>query len=147
MQNQPYTTTFLVNQTPEEVFDTINNVDAWWSGQIAGGTKRLGAEFTYQVPGAHYSQQKVTTFIPGKKVVWNVMDATLSFVKAKNEWKGTDIVFEIAKKGDQTEVSFTHQGLVPTFECYNGCSSGWDLLINGNLRRLIMTGEVQPSPW
>ena len=147
MENQNFATSFLVDQTPEEVFNAINNVRGWWSGEIEGDTDKLNAEFTYRVPDMHYSKQKITEFIPGKKVVWHVSDASLSFVKDKNEWKGTNIVFEIAKKGNKTEVRFTHIGLVPDFECYNDCSNAWGMLINGNLRKLITTGKVQPSPW
>ena len=74
-------------------------------------------------------------------------DATLSFATNQQEWKGTDILFEIARKGKQTEVRFTHEGLVPDFECYENCSNAWGMLVNGNLRKLIITGETQPSPW
>lgn len=147
MQTKNFTVAFLVEQTPEEVFDAINNVRGWWSGEIEGDTDEPGAEFTYRMPDAHYCKQKITEFIPGKKVVWHVLDASLSFVIDKNEWKGTDIVFEIGKKGDKTEVRFTHIGLVPAYECYDDCSNAWGLLVNGNLRRLITTKEVQPSPW
>ncbi|SDR72984.1 Uncharacterized conserved protein YndB, AHSA1/START domain [Opitutus sp. GAS368] len=148
MNNQKnYTTAFTVDQTPEAVFAAINNVRGWWSGEIQGATDRLGAEFTYRVPGVHYSKQKITEFIPGKKVVWHVSDADLAFVQDKDEWKGTDIVFEIAKKGDKTEVRFTHVGLVPPYECYDSCSNAWGLLVEGNLRKLITTGKPQPSPW
>jgi len=89
----------------------------------------------------------VTAFVPGKKVAWHVPDAQLGFVKDKGEWKGTDIVFDIAKHGDKTEVRFTHKGLVPAYECYSACSNAWGMLINGNLRKLITTGKPQPSPW
>ncbi len=74
-------------------------------------------------------------------------DARLEFVKDKDEWKGTDIVFEIASKGAKTEVRFTHKGLASAFECYKNCSNAWGLLVNGNLRKLIATGKPQPSPW
>ena len=67
-------------------------------------------------------------------------DAKLSFDK-KDEWIGTDIVFEITKKGDKTEVHFTHAGLVPAFQCYGDCSTAWSTLVRGNLRRLITTGQ------
>jgi len=38
MSKQDYTTGFLVDQTPNAVFDAINNVRGWWSGEIAGTT-------------------------------------------------------------------------------------------------------------
>ena len=145
MSDQNYTTAFLVDQTPEEVFDAIINVRGWWSGEIAGGTDKLGDTFTYSVPDVHYSQQTITELIPGTKVVWHVSDANLTFVKDKSEWKGTDIVFEIAKKGDKTELRFTHRGLVPDFECHEVCSNAWGLLVGGNLRKLITTGQDQPN--
>jgi len=148
MNNQKnYTRTFTVDQTPETAFTAINNVRGWWSGEVQGDTDKLGAEFTYRVPDMHYSKQKITELIPSKKVVWRVSDAELTFVKDKAEWKGTDIIFEIAKKGAKTEVCFTHAGLVPPFECYDACSNAWGLLVGGNLRKLIATGKTQPSPW
>jgi hypothetical protein len=147
MKTEGYTTSFTVDQTPEEVFDAINNVRGWWSGEIQGDTDKLGAEFTYRVQDVHRSKQKITEFTPGKKVVWHVLDGYLGFVKDKSEWKGTDIVFEIAEKGDKTEVRFRHVALVPAYECYNNCSNAWGMLINGNLRKLITTGKTQPSPW
>jgi hypothetical protein len=147
MKTSDFTTTISVDQIPIEVFNAINNVRGWWSGEIEGDTNKLGAEFSYHVPGAHRSKQKITEFIPGKKVVWRVLDASLSFVKDKSEWINTEIVFEIAKNGSKTEVHFTHKGLVPGYECYNECSNAWGLLINGNLCKLITTGKVQSSPW
>lgn len=142
MNDQNFTTTFTVNQTPEEAFAAINNVRGWWSGEIKGGTDKLGDEFTYRYKKFHYSKQKVTELIPGKKVVWLVLDSSLNFVKDKSEWNGTKITFEIAKKGDKTVVRFTHVGLVPDIECYGGCSNAWGSIIKGSLRSLITTGKA-----
>lgn len=147
MRSTSYRTSFFVDQTPTEVFNAINNVRGWWSERVEGDTDRMGAEFIYEVPGAHRTKQKITEFVPGKKIVWRVLDAHLSFVKDKSEWRDTEMVFEIAAKDDKTEVRFTHKGLVPAFECYNNCSNAWNLLVKGNLRKLIATGETQPSPW
>jgi hypothetical protein len=145
MNNQDFTTTISVDQTPAEVFAAINNVGEWWSGHIDGGADKLGAEFTYQYKDMHRSKQKVTEFTPDKRVVWHVLDSELSFAKDKSEWNGTNIVFDISAKNGKTELSFTHQGLAPTFECFADCSKGWGMLINGNLRKLIATGKSQPN--
>jgi hypothetical protein len=145
MNDHNFTTAFTVDQTPEEAFAAINDVRGWWSGQIEGSTNKLGDEFTYRYKDVHLSKQKITELIPGKKVVWLVLDGCLNFVEDKSEWKGTKITFEIAKKDGKTEVRFTHVGLVPDHECYGACSSAWGSYINGSLRSLISTGKGQPN--
>jgi len=145
MKSKDFTTTISVDQSPDEAFAAINNVRAWWSGEVEGETDKLGTEFSYRYQDMHRSTQKVTEFIPGRKIVWHVLDSRLSFVKNKSAWTDTDIVFEISEKDGKTQVRFTHLGLVPQNECFGACSSGWSALVNGNLRKLIATGARQPD--
>jgi predicted dinucleotide-binding enzyme len=145
MNDQNFTTGFTVDRTPEEVFAAINNVRGWWTGEIEGSTDKPGAEFTYRYKDFHYSKQKITELIPGKKVVWRVVEASLNFVEDRTEWNGSEITFHISKQGDKTEVRFTHVGLVPEHECYNACSNAWGSYINGSLRSLITTGKGEPN--
>jgi hypothetical protein len=145
MNKQDFTATILLDQTPKEVFDAINNVRGWWSREIDGSTDKLGAEFKFHYKDLHSSTQKITEFVPGKKVVWHVLDSRINFVKDRTEWNGTDIVFEITAKNDKTELRFTHIGLVPAFECYGDCSGAWGFYVNDSLRGLIATGKGQPN--
>jgi activator of Hsp90 ATPase-like protein len=140
-----FTTTYSVDKTPREVFDAVNDVRGWWSGDITGSTDKLGAEFTYRYKDVHRSTQKITEFVSGKKVVWHVLDSYLDFVKDKTEWNGTDIVFEITKKDNKTQLTFTHVGLVPDFECYDDCSNAWGSYVNGSLKKLITKGKGNPN--
>jgi hypothetical protein len=144
--NKSFTTALTVEQTPEEAFAAINNVRGWWSGNIEGSTDKLGDEWTYRYEDVHYSKQRITESIPGKKVVWLVLDSYLSFVKDKTEWNGSKITFDIAEKGGKTEVRFTHVGLIPEYECFDDCSNAWGSYINGSLRGLIARGKGQPNP-
>ena len=99
MDSQNFTSTFTVDQSPEQVFAAIVDVPRWWTGDVEGNTDTLGDEFTYRYPGAHYSKQKIAELIPGKKVVWHVVDAQLEGPKDPNEWTGTEISFEITPDG------------------------------------------------
>src|SRR5215469_13014867 len=123
MKNKNYTTAFTVDQTPEEVFNAVNNVRGWWSEEIQGRTDKLGAQFKFHFEDFHRSTHKITEFEPGRKVVWHVPTARINFVNDKAEWDGTDIVFEIGRKGSRTELRFTHVGLSPAIECYDKCSN------------------------
>jgi hypothetical protein len=61
-----------------------------------------------------------------------------------DEWVGTDVIFEITAEGDETQVRFTHRGLVP-FECFASCSGAWGSYINGSLRQLITSGHPEEA--
>jgi hypothetical protein len=148
MQGQNFTSSFTVEQDPAVVYDAINNVRSWWTGDIEGDSNAVGDEFSYRYPGFHYSKHKITELVPEKKVVWRIVDAHLEGPEDPSEWTGTEISFEIAPKENGTEVSFTHLGLSPAFECYDACSSGWGFFVNGSLKHLITTGEgPTPPPW
>lgn len=136
-----YTTSIAVNKTAGEVFDAINNVRGWWQGEIEGVTDRLNEVFTYRMEDIHFSTQKIVEFIPDEKVVWEVMDSGLNFLKDKAEWNGTKISFDITAKDKQTEMRFTHQGLVPSIECYDVCSGAWEQIIQKSLFNYITTGK------
>jgi hypothetical protein len=145
MTDRNYTTTITVTQNPADVFAAINNVCGWWSEEIEGRADKIGETFEHRFKNLHRCEIAVTDLVPGEKVVWTVLDNYFSFTEDKNEWKGTDIVFEIARRGDKTEVKFTHVGLVPQYECYGVCTDGWRTLINGSLYDLITTAQGQPN--
>ena len=143
MATTDFTTTIVVDNTPKEVFNAINNVRGWWQGEFEGNSEKLNDEFIYRMEEVHYSKQKETELIPNEKVVWLITDSKLNPLKFKDEseWTGTKIIFEISQKNNKTQVRFTHVGLIPTFECYGDCSWAWGQLIEESLFNLITTGK------
>lgn len=146
MKNKDFTTTISVDKSPKNVFDAINNVRGWWSEEIDGNTEKLNDEFTYHYKDVHRCTFRLTEVIPNKKVVWQVLDNYFNFIKDKTEWIGTKVIFEIEEKDNATQLHFTHEGLIPQYECYEICHNAWRDYIQESLYDLIVKGKGKPNP-
>ena len=144
MKKQDYTATILVKATANEAFKSINHVAAWWTENVEGSSEKLNDVLTIHF-GETFVTIKIVESVPDKKVVWNVTDCYLHWLADKKEWKDTRIVFDISAEGDSTRIQFTHVGLAPQVECYEGCVKGWDQYFKGSLARLINEGKGLPQ--
>lgn len=135
------TITLSVDKSPQEAYEAIKNVRGWWIGEIEGAADEIGDEFAYRYKEFHDTTQKVTALVPGKKVAWRVTKSKIAFVKEQDEWKDTEIVFEIKPRNSGSEITFRHVGLTPAIECFKNCASGWEFYINKSLRNFITNGE------
>jgi hypothetical protein len=143
--SKDFHTSIAVNATPHEAFNCVNDVTQWWTENLEGSSQKLNDEFSVRFGDVHYSRQKLVEVIPDKKVVWLVTDSKLNFIKDKQEWTNTKIVFEIIDQNNQTQIHFTQVGLVPGVECFGACSNAWTEYIQGSLFNLITTGKGQPT--
>lgn len=130
-----FTYSLNTKKSPEEVYKLLLNVKKWWSGfyeeTITGETAHVNDEFSFLAGGGqHFSRQKLVELVPHSKIVWKVIESRLSFLDAPDEWINTDIRFDIAKSGNKTTVTFTHNGLEPEIECYDSCSSAWTMYMD-----------------
>lgn len=146
MTTQDYTATLLVAQDKTETFNAITNFRGWWSEQIEGETDKLNEVFFYHYKDIHLCKIKLIELVADKKLVYKVVDNQFNFTKDKSEWKNTKLIFEISTEGDHTKVKFTHQGLVPEYECYEICKDSWGGYIKKSLFDLIRMGKGQPNP-
>jgi hypothetical protein len=145
MQTRNYTATLEVAKTPQEAFNGINSVSKWWSENIAGNSANLNDVFTIHFGADTFVTHKIIEVVPDKKVVWEVTDCYLPWLKDKTEWTNTRMVFDISSENNLTTIHFTHVGLVPEVECYESCVKGWDQYVKGSLLSLLTEGKGQPQ--
>ena len=144
MKEHDYSTSIIVNAAPQAAFNCINSVTKWWTENLEGSSEKPGDAFTVRFGDVHVSTQKLVEVIPDKKVVWLVTGSRLNFIKDKEEWTGTKIIFEISERDNKTQIRFTHHGLAPNVECFDACSNAWSQYVQ-SLRSLINTGKGQPT--
>ncbi|WP_264524695.1 SRPBCC family protein [Flavobacterium sp. N502536] len=140
-----FTTTILVDQSPQEVFKAVTNVRGWWSEEIEGNTAQINDEFDYHYEDIHRCKVKLIEVIPNQKIVWLVENNYFKFTKDETEWTNTRPTFEISEKNGKTELRFTHVGLVPDYECFEICRGAWTNYIGNSLLKLITTGKGEPN--
>jgi len=146
MENKSFTATILVEQSRSKAFDAIKNFRAWWSEEIEGNTDQLNEEFFYHYKDIHLCKLKLIEVIPDKKLVYLVLENQFNFIEDRTEWVGTKLIFDITQEGDKTKITFTHEGLVPAYECYKVCNDAWSGYIKKSLFNLITTGKGDPNP-
>lgn len=143
-----FTTSATVDRTAEEVYAAINHPQSWWSAAIRGSAREVGDEFVFDSPGHHCWRMRVIELAPSRTVEWQVLDtSSTDFVADPTEWNGTTIRFDIVAGDGHTTIRFTHAGLVPDFECFQACSTGWTGYIQSSLRRLLATGRGEPGAY
>lgn len=153
------TATMSVDRTPDEVFAAVTNVRGWWSRNIIGDTAAVHDEFVFTDDstypgeaaragaGIRFCRFRLTEVVPGTRMVWHVVDADLTFIDDRDEWTGTDVVFDITATGGGATLRLTHHGLTAAgSECFEACSRGWTFYVTTSLPQLITTGTGRPIP-
>jgi uncharacterized protein YndB with AHSA1/START domain len=144
MDTKPYQCRITVPPTQSKTANAIADVSAWWSRDFEGASRKVGDVFTVRF-GETFVTFKVIE-ASENKIAWLVTDCYKHWLKGnKKEWNGTTVVFELSAKGDKTQIDFTHLGLVPGIECYEGCQDGWNFYIKDSLFKLLTEGKGKPN--
>lgn len=145
MESKNFTTSILVEGTEANAFNAVKNFKAWWSEDIEGNTDTLGETFFYHFKTVHLCKLKLIEVIENQKLVYQVIDNEFNFTQDKTEWVNTKLIFDLSEEGNKTKIVFTHEGLVPEYECYHVCHDAWTSYIQGSLKNLIETGQGKPN--
>lgn len=147
MTSKSFTATIAVDRPARAVFDAINEPRSWWWAGIEGRADEIGAESVFDSAPDHVWRFRVTELVPATKVVWRVFDSDMNFVQDRDEWNDTEITFELSETDGATHVRFTHVGLTPALECFDGCSAGWTGYLTDSLPRLLSAGQGRPGAY
>ncbi len=142
--NKNFHRTITVKASSEEAMKKISQVNGWWAKNFSGSAEKLNDKFTVNF-GETFADFEITELVPNKKVVWNVTDCNLHWIKAKKEWNNTEVVFEISSENNETKINFTHVGLVRGVECYDDCEVGWNGHFTKSLLKFINEGKGMPD--
>lgn len=144
IEKQDYHVSITVNAAAEEAFNGINKVSDWWTTDFEGHAEKLNDVFTVRF-GETFIKIKIVELIPNKKIGWHVIDCYKHWLKDKKEWKDTTMSWEISAENNAAKIRFTHIGLVPGIECYNGCEGAWDHYIKKSLFKLLTGRKGMPG--
>lgn len=135
-----YSKKIAYKTTPEILFQaTTQSLELWW-GKTDTAVAKVGDEFRTSF-GKAFWEFKISELVPNEKVTWECVDGQPEF---EHEWVGTKLHWNISTDGNETHLSFTHEGLTPSFECYDVCAPTWDMFISTSLKSFVETGKGMP---
>ncbi|MEM8484615.1 MAG: SRPBCC domain-containing protein [Bacteroidota bacterium] len=143
--NQSYSSEIQIATSPAQVYTAITlHINAWWTTR-ANEASQVGDQLTVRFEEGTSWQMEVTSAEPERLLAWHVTEAihNLTSLSKSDEWEGTTIVWEISAASEGSHVTFTHNGLVPSLECYDICEQGWDYFL-GSLKQFLETGTGSP---
>ncbi len=139
-----YHASINVNTSARKAAEAISNPSAWWTENLEGSAKNVNDIFTVTF-GETFVRFKITEMIPEKRIVWQVEDCNLHWLKDKTEWNNTSILWEISHNNGSTQIEMTHIGLRPGIECFEACEKGWDQYVKDSLFSLLKEGKGIPE--
>ncbi len=140
-----YQKSFTVNKPTSEVYAAITeHISDWWSNDLTGAAARSGDSFTISFDKTSKTMDIVAA-IPNKQVVWKCVKAYINMASLKNkaEWVGTKLIWTLSAADKGTTLTFLHEGLNQSFECYKVCEAGWDTFL-ASLQAYLATGKGAP---
>ena len=111
---------------------TTEGLRHWWVGETRGDAKKGG------LIDFGFCDMQVVDAVPDELVRWRC-------ARGPDEWVGTEVVFRLAWKDDQTFVVFRHAHWKEPVEFMHHCSTKWATFLL-SLRDWLETSHGRPTP-
>ena len=140
MEQQNFNISIDVPMPAAQITQKIADVPDWWGVGFEGNAKKQGDKFVIKMGPEAFFNCTVTAYAEGQRIIWLVDECYMPWYNDKTEWTGTKMIFDLEESGNQTKVTFTHEGLTPRSECYKDCQPGWTHWISRSLMSYLTTG-------
>ena len=136
-----YTATIQVRNSTDQVYSAITEeMSDWWT-PMSAQFLNLGDQAKTDFGGESYWILEAITLEKPDLIELRCCEAHhihdgLS-ENIRQEWLNTVLKFDIKQKGEGTEITLIHNGLVPDLECYDVCKAGWDYYFSGSLKAYL----------
>ncbi len=129
MNPADYRREITVSSTPADAYRALTfDFDKWWTpGSIP--VSRVGDVVTFRF-GETFWRMRVVDLDPERYVELECVEAhhvdDRSPESIRREWEGTRLKWTIEQTDAKVKITFVHEGLVPSLDCYEICELGWD---------------------
>jgi len=140
-----YQKNITVSKPVSEVYAAITeHIADWWSNDLRGAAAHAGDSFNIAFNQTRKTFE-IAGVIPNKQVVWKCVKAYIDMASLENksEWVGTTLTWSLNQTEQGTTLTFLHEGLNQSFQCYNVCEAGWDYFL-ASLQAYLKTGKGTP---
>lgn len=103
----------------------------------------LGDELTLE-ENVHRCTIRLTEVVPHRRIVWLVTSSRIAFVADREEWTGTEVIFDLVPHDGGTELTFTHRGSSRRSPA-TPRAPGVDRVRRAPPSRMITTGTGDPN--
>ncbi|WP_299225536.1 SRPBCC domain-containing protein [uncultured Psychroserpens sp.] len=132
--NLDYKKTIEVSANANQLFNALTDEMHLWWGKISDSNFDTNGRFTVTFENNYWWTFKIVEFLPNREIIWKCIAGEPEFNK---EWIGHVLHWQITEKNSKTTLQFHHVGLNPDINCYDVCSTTWDMFIIDRLKNHV----------
>lgn len=128
----------IISSTPQKIYEAITTkpgVANWWTPQTEIGNK-IGDINIFDFGNRYHNEMKIVDLQPDKRVWWKCL-------VGDKEWIGTNLVFELEEKNDETILRFEHNNWKEETDFFASCNYQWAYYMR-SLKLYCETGNGTP---
>lgn len=135
-----YTKTVKVSTNAQEAFKALTEQLHLWWGKTSNCEFKTDGHFTIQFENEYWWTFKILEYTPNKELIWKCIEGEPEFNK---EWIGNILHWTIEENNSTTTIGFEQTGLTKELQCYDVCTSTWNMFLGERLKHFLENKKTQ----